>query len=95
MPQKIVFSNQAAEKLASIFNDVQTRFGKESKERVKKAFQKTIISASLFPELGKQYNERLRFLIVKKKTLLFYRFENGVMYIVAVFTARENWVHKI
>lgn len=95
MPQKIVFSDQAAEKLTSIFNDVQTRFGKESKDRLKKAFQRTIISASLFPEIGKKYNERLRFLIVKKKTILFYRYENGVMYIVAVFSARENWMLKI
>lgn len=95
MPQKIIFSNQAAEKLTSILNDVKTRFGNESKEKLKKAFQKTIISALLFPEIGKKYNERLRFLILKKKTLLFYRFENVVMYIVAVYSAKENWMLKI
>ncbi len=95
MPHKIIFSDQAAEKLILIFNDIETRFGKRSKDLVKKEFQKTIISASVFPEIGKIYDKHLRYVIVKKRSILFYRFENNTMYIVAVFSSKENWMSKI
>jgi plasmid stabilization system protein ParE len=67
MPHKIIFSDQAAEKLILIFNDIETRFGKRSKDLVKKEFQKTIISASIFPEIGKIYEKTFEVCNCKKK----------------------------
>ena len=34
------------------------------------------------------------FLLLKKRTLIFYKHDGPTMYVVAVFLARENWMNQ-
>ena len=70
-------------------------FGKKSADKFLNETFSLIKHASYYPELGKLYRDNIRFLIVNRKTIVFYRHDKKTMYVIAVFLAKENWLNKI
>jgi len=94
MPQQIVYSKSVELKLDSIALQIEDRYGLSASNNFLKEFFKMIRHASRFPDLWKIYREDIRFLIIKKMTLIFYKHDGPTMYVVAVFLARENWMNQ-
>ena len=91
---EIIFSNNAIRKLDQLLSEIGERFGDNIKIRVKNEILSTIKHASYFKELGKTYRDDIRFLIVKKRTIIFYRHEKEKMYVISIFLTNENWLNK-
>ena len=90
----IKFSNQSRQKIDTIYSKILERFGKKSADRFIKEVFSVVRHASVYSDLGRSY-KNYRFLIVRKKTLIFYRHEKKIMYVVAVYESNENWVMNI
>jgi len=91
----IIISNESSEKIDDIHSNIMERFGQKVADKFLKETFKLIKHASYYPELGKIYRDNIRFLIVNRKTLVFYRHDKKTMYVIAVYLAKENWLNKI
>lgn len=90
----IKFSNQSSQKIDTIYSKILERFGKKAADKFTAEVFAVIRHASVYSDLGRSY-KNYRFLIVRKKTLIFYRHEKEIMYVVAVYESNENWVMNI
>jgi len=70
-------------------------FGKKSADKFLNETFSLIKHASYYPELGKIYRDNIRYLIVNRKTIVFYRYNKKTTYVDAVHLAKENWLNKI
>lgn len=90
----IIISNESSEKIDDIYSYILKKFGEKSANKFLEEIFSVIKHASYYPELGKIYRDNIHFLIVNKKTLVFYRHEKKTMYVIAVYLAKENWLNK-
>lgn len=91
----IIISKEASDKIDDIYSSILERFNKKVADKFLNETFSIIKHASYYPEVGKKYRDNIRFLIVKKRTLVFYRYEKETMFVIAVHLAKENWLNKI
>ena len=91
----IIISKESSEKIEDIHSSIMERFGKKVADKFLEETFTLIKHASHYPELGKIYRDTIRFLIVNRKTLVFYRHDKKTMYVIAVHLAKENWLNNI
>ena len=92
--KSIVFTNQSLLKIDSIYSKILDCFGKKAADKFIEEVFSIVRHASVYSDLGRSYKQ-YKILIVRKKTLIFYRHEKEIMYVVAVFEAKENWIMRI
>ena len=92
---EIIVSKESSDKIDDIYSSILERFGKKSADKFLDETFSLIKHASYYPGLGKIYRDNIRYLIVNRKTLVFYRYDKKMMYVIAVHLAKENWLNKI
>ena len=92
---KIIVSKESSDKIDDIYSSIMERFGKKSADKFLNETFSLIKHASYYPGLGKLYRDNIRYLIVNRKTIVFYRHDKKTMYVIAVYLAKENWLNKI
>ena len=91
MSVKLIFTEEAEKNLILILNQIENRFGKNVRDRVLKDIEKIIMNAKFHPELGKRYRDDIRYIILRKRSLMFYKNDGKTMLVIAFFDTRENW----
>jgi plasmid stabilization system protein ParE len=93
--KNIVISKEASDKIDDIYSSILERFNKKVADKFLNETFDIIKHASYYIGLGKKYRDNIRFQIVKKRTLVFYRCEEQTMFVIVVHLAKENWLNKI
>lgn len=88
----IVFSEDAQKNFDAVILNIKHRFGAKVAERVMNDIFEVIHHAKIYPQLGKTYRDDIRFLIVRKRTIMFYKSNGKSMIIINFFDTRQNWM---
>lgn len=88
----VTFTDEANKNLINLLKGIKKRFDLKVATRVKDDIKKTINHARIYPQLGKIYRDDIRFLIIRGKTIMFYRSDGKSILIITFFDARQNWM---
>ena len=88
---ELIFTEEAEKNLKNILDSISNRFGVLVRNRVLEEFEGIISHALIYPELGKIYRDDIRYIILRKKSIMFYIHDGKKMLIIAFFDTRQNW----
>ena len=92
---EVIFTESAEVNLATLYNGIKFRFESGAANKFKKEVEDLLFRISMYSDLGKVYRDDIRYLILRKKTIIFYKKSDKKIVVIAIFDTRQNWMELI
>ena len=91
----VYFTDTAAKSMQKILARIEKIFGIKAANNAREEIKKTLWMVVLNPKIGKVYREDMRFVIIRSRTIAFYKKVGEKITVIAVFDARQNWMELL